>query len=152
MCEGQERVVSVIRETLEDSNSKFGGRTWVPRSRNRFRRSTVIREGAEEIGKVLFSHESRILTPGGGTISPGGAGPPASPSSGHYHPPTHSPPLVKVSDYNRQRLRSSSPLFPSRFRIFLTFFSRIISGNIREPDFGSIANSRLFSVCHLHVS
>ncbi|KAL2742832.1 DRGX protein [Vespula maculifrons] len=52
---------------------------------------------AEEIGKVLFSHESRILTPGGGTISPGGAGPPASPSSGHYRQQTHSPPLVKSS-------------------------------------------------------
>lgn len=61
----------------------------------------MIRESAEEIEKVLFSHESRILTPGGGTISPGGAGPPASPSSGHYHPPTHSPPLVKVSDISK---------------------------------------------------
>lgn len=56
----------------------------------------MIRESAEEIGKVLFRHESRILTPGGGTISPGGAGPPASPSSGHYHPPAHSPPLAKI--------------------------------------------------------
>lgn len=45
---------------------------------------------------MLFSHESRILTPGGGAISPGGAGPPASPSPGHYHPSTHSPPLVKI--------------------------------------------------------
>ncbi|RLU25086.1 hypothetical protein DMN91_003178, partial [Ooceraea biroi] len=52
-------------------------------------------KGAVEVGKVLFSHESRILTPRGGAISPGGAGPPASPSPGHYHPPTHSPPLVK---------------------------------------------------------
>ncbi|KYQ47532.1 hypothetical protein ALC60_13287 [Trachymyrmex zeteki] len=42
-------------------------------------------------------YESRILTPGGSAISPGGAGPPASPSPGHYHPPAHSPPLVKVS-------------------------------------------------------
>lgn len=74
----------------------------------RFRGSKVIRESAEEIEKVLFSHESRILTPGGGTISPGGAGPPASPSSGHYHPPTHSPPLVKVSDIPRfERFQSS---------------------------------------------
>ncbi|EGI67026.1 hypothetical protein G5I_04458 [Acromyrmex echinatior] len=44
---------------------------------------------------TLVTHESRILTPGGSAISPGGAGPPASPSPGHYHPPTHSPPLVK---------------------------------------------------------
>lgn len=56
-----------------------------------------VRGSAEKVEKVLFSHESRILTPGGGAISPGGAGPPASPSPGHYRPPTHSPPLVKVS-------------------------------------------------------
>ncbi|TGZ31881.1 Uncharacterized protein DBV15_01137 [Temnothorax longispinosus] len=46
---------------------------------------------------LKHTHESRILTPGGSAISPGGAGPPASPSPGHYHPPAHSPPLVKVS-------------------------------------------------------
>lgn len=83
----------------------------------RFRGSKVIRESAEEIEKVLFSHESRILTPGGGTISPGGAGPPASPSSGHYHPPTHSPPLVKVSDI----LPTSSVLKSSDFSRILCF-------------------------------
>ncbi|KYN43548.1 Dorsal root ganglia homeobox protein [Trachymyrmex septentrionalis] len=48
---------------------------------------------------VARIHESRILTPGGSAISPGGAGPPASPSPGHYHPPAHSPPLVKCSVY-----------------------------------------------------
>ncbi|KYM86222.1 hypothetical protein ALC53_04189 [Atta colombica] len=49
--------------------------------------------------KIHKNHESRILTPGGSTISPGGAGPPASPSPGHYHPPAHSPPLVKTSEW-----------------------------------------------------
>ncbi|KAG5322937.1 DRGX protein, partial [Pseudoatta argentina] len=67
-----------------------------PRKGVGWREKEGIRGGAEEIGKVLFSHESRILTPGGSAISPGGAGPPASPSPGHYHPPTHSPPLVKI--------------------------------------------------------
>lgn len=93
----------------------------------RFRGSKVIRESAEEIEKVLFSHESRILTPGGGTISPGGAGPPASPSSGHYHPPTHSPPLVKVSDIPRfERFQSShfSRIFSKRLTSFRVKDSR----------------------------
>ncbi|CAD6208162.1 GSCOCG00010418001-RA-CDS, partial [Cotesia congregata] len=53
-----------------------------------------FREVAVEIGKVLFSHESRILTPGGGAVSPGGTQPPASPPTGHYS--QHSPPLIKV--------------------------------------------------------
>lgn len=90
--------MSVIEETVGkivgDSRTFEVERVFRKR---RVQKSTVICEGAEEIGKVLFGHESRILTPGGGTISPGGAGPPASPSSGHYHPSTHSPPLVKVS-------------------------------------------------------
>ncbi|KAH0559032.1 hypothetical protein KQX54_000905 [Cotesia glomerata] len=57
-------------------------------------RSWEFREVAVEIGKVLFSHESRILTPGGGAVSPGGTQPPASPPTGHYS--QHSPPLIKV--------------------------------------------------------
>lgn len=111
--EGKEAGASVERRTRRaeifvvfsdrggtvDEVSGGRSRSWILRSGGeRFRESKVIRESAEEIEKVLFSHESRILTPGGGAISPGGAGPPASPSSGHYHPPTHSPPLVKVSD------------------------------------------------------
>ncbi|XP_018369286.1 PREDICTED: dorsal root ganglia homeobox protein-like [Trachymyrmex cornetzi] len=67
-----------------------------PRKGVGWREKEGVRGGAEEIGKVLFSHESRILTPGGSAISPGGAGPPASPSPGNYHPPAHSPPLVKI--------------------------------------------------------
>lgn len=92
----------------------------------RFRGSKVIRESAEEIEKVLFSHESRILTPGGGTISPGGAGPPASPSSGHYHPPTHSPPLVKVSDI----LPTSSVL-----KILWFFTNSLLSKHVFNTSF-----------------
>ena len=69
----------------------------VHRRRETVWRSWEVRGLAEDIGKVLFSHESRILTPGGGNVSPGGDGPPASPPKGHlYHPATHSPPLVKV--------------------------------------------------------
>lgn len=70
----------------------------VQRAREEVWRSWEVRGGlAEDIGKVLFSHESRILTPGSGSVSPGGAGPPPSPPTGHYRPPAHSPPLVKVS-------------------------------------------------------
>lgn len=56
-----------------------------------------VRELAEDAGTVLFSHESRILSPGDRSVSPGGTAPSASPSSGIYHPPAHSPSLVKVS-------------------------------------------------------
>ncbi|KAK0087276.1 hypothetical protein PV325_001374 [Microctonus aethiopoides] len=53
-------------------------------------------------------HESRILTPGGGAVSPGGTGPPASPPAGHYHSTSHSPPLIKLVDNDKKHMQALS--------------------------------------------
>lgn len=117
-CGGKWRDWRIDRRSSEHSRER--------RSTGWHSRRKGVRSGAEKVGKVLFSHESRILTPGGGAISPGGAGPPASPSPGHYHPPAHSPPLVKVrtSSFSFHRKYTEENFVQKYMIVLWVFFSR----------------------------
>ncbi|KYN03507.1 hypothetical protein ALC62_05634, partial [Cyphomyrmex costatus] len=92
---------------------------------------------------TLIAHESRILTPGGSAISPGGAGPPASPSPGHYHPPAHSPPLVKVNVGCFRRVSNDSYSWPP-IQLYFHLKPALLSVRPHAPPFPTCPGFSLF--------